>query len=157
MSIHLRDVTKENWVDIICLEISKKQEDYVALNSESIAASKFHQHYVNRAIYNGDEAVGYIQYYPNLAENKPNEIYVDQLMIDVKHQGKGFGTKAIAEVLTEIKQLEGFNTVSICYVEGNDAMKGFFERFGFQVIEQDEFDETIMVLELSPKTATLSQ
>ena len=148
MTIHLRDVTKDNWVDIICLEITKKQEDYVALNSESIAASKFHQHYVNRAIYNGDEAVGYLQYFPNLAENKPKEIYIDQLMIDVKHQGKGFGSKAVAQVLEEIKQLKDYNAVSICYVEGHDVMRGFFERFGFQLVEQDEFDETIMILEL---------
>ncbi len=37
----LKDITKDNWVDIICLEITKEQEDFVALNSESIAASKF--------------------------------------------------------------------------------------------------------------------
>lgn len=41
MTITLKDVTKDNWVDIICLEITKEQEDFVALNSESIAASKF--------------------------------------------------------------------------------------------------------------------
>jgi len=148
MTIHLRDVTKDNWVDIICLEITKEQEDYVALNSESIAASKFHEHYVNRAIYHGEEAVGFIQYFPNLAEGKPSEIYIDQLMIDVKHQGKGFGTEAIAVVLEEIRLREDCDAVSICYVEGHDVMKGFFERFGFAVVEQDEFDETIMLLKL---------
>ncbi|RJY05844.1 GNAT family N-acetyltransferase [Parashewanella spongiae] len=81
-----------------------------------------------------------------LPDNKPNEIYIDQLMIDINHQGKGYGTKAVELALKEIKQIPQCNAISICYVEGHDVMKGFFERFGFQVVEQDEFDETIMEL-----------
>ncbi|WP_199611050.1 GNAT family N-acetyltransferase [Flocculibacter collagenilyticus] len=146
MDISLKDITKDNWVDMIELEITKDQEDYVALNAESIAASKFYDYYVNRGIYLGDKPVGFIQYYPNYEDGKPNEIFIDQLMIDVEHQGKGLGTKAVELVINEIKQLKGFNAISICYVEGHDVMKPFFERFGFKVIEQDEFDETIMEL-----------
>ncbi|MGB0893824.1 MAG: GNAT family N-acetyltransferase [Parashewanella sp.] len=146
MKINLRDITKDNWVDMIELEITKKQENYISLNSEAIAASKFHDDYINRGIYLDNEPVGFIQYYPNLPDNKPNEIFIDQLMVDVKHQGKGYGTEAIRLVLQEIKQIPNCNAISICYVEGHDVMRQFFERFGFQVIDQDEFDETIMEL-----------
>lgn len=146
MNINLRDITKDNWVDMIELEITKEQENYVALNSESIAASKFYDYYINRGIYLDDKPVGFIQYYPNYDDGKPKEIFIDQLMIDKKFQGKGYGTKAIERVVEEIKQLEGFTSILICYVEGHDIMKKFFERFGFVVVEQDEFDETIMEL-----------
>ncbi len=129
---------------MIELEITKEQENYVALNSESIAASKFHEDYINRGIYLDDEPVGFIQYYPNAADGKPNEIYIDQLMIDVNHQGKGYGTEAVRQVLEEIKAIPYCKSISICYVEGHDVMKGLFERFGFHVVEQDEFNETIM-------------
>lgn len=148
MSINLRAVTKENWVDMIELEITKKQQDYVALNAESIAASKFYDDYVNRGIYLGDKPVGFIQYFPNHYEGKPNEIYIDQLMIDVQEQGKGYGKAAIALVIDEIKQLKKYSRISICYVEGHDVMKGFFEDFGFHVVDQDEYDETIMELDI---------
>ena len=146
MSISLKDVTKDNWQDMIDLEITKEQESFVALPSEAIAASKFYEYYVNRGIYLGDEAVGFLQYYPNYRDGKPKEIFIDQFLIDVHHQGKGLGTKAIELALNEIKELKGFSSVSICYVEGHDIMKCFFERFGFRVVEQDEFDETIMEL-----------
>ena len=148
MDINLRDVTKENWLDIIELEISKEQENYVALNSESIAASKFYPEYVNRGVYCGDKPVGFIQYYPNYADDKPEEMFIDQLMIDLNCQGKGFGQKAVSLAIEEIKALDNFKAISICYVEGHDVMKAFFGRFGFEVVDQDEFDETIMVLEL---------
>ncbi|MFC3122597.1 GNAT family N-acetyltransferase [Agaribacter flavus] len=146
MDINLREITKDNWLDMIDLEITKEQENYVALPAEAIAASKFYVHYVNRGIYLGNTPVGYIQYYPNLAEGKPKEIFIDQLIIDRKEQGKGYGTKAVELVLKEIKQLKSFNSVSICYVEGHDIMRKFFERFNFKIVEQDEFDETIMEL-----------
>lgn len=146
MDITLTEVTVENWLDIINLEITKEQEDFVALPAEAIAASKFYDYYVNRGIYLGDKAVGFIQYYPNYRDDKPNEIFIDQLLIDVQFQGKGYGTAATKLALEEIKTLHGFNSISICYVEGHDIMKSFFERFGFKVIEQDEFDETIMEL-----------
>ncbi|WP_028885465.1 GNAT family N-acetyltransferase [Teredinibacter turnerae] len=146
MQISLRDITKDNWVDMIDLEITKEQEKYVALPSEAIAASKFHEHYINRGIYLGDKPIGYIQYYPNFNEGKPNEIYIDQLIIDVSLQGQGYGSKATALVLDEIKKIKGVKSVSICYVEGHDVMKTFFERFGFNVVDQDEFEETIMEL-----------
>ncbi len=131
---------------MIDLDITKEQEKYVALPSEAIAASKFYDYYVNRGVYLGDRPIGFVQYYPNFEDGKPNEIFIDQLIIDVSLQGKGFGSEAIKLVLEEIKQLPSINAVSICYVNGHDVMKRFFERFGFQVVEQDEFDETIMEL-----------
>ncbi len=146
MDIQIRDITKDNWLDMIELQITKEQENYVALPSEAIAASKFYDHYINRGVYLGGTPIGFIQYYPNLADNKPNEIFIDQLIIDKNYQGIGYGTAAIELILAEIKQLTGFNAVSICYVEGHDMMKRFFERFNFKVVEQDEFDETIMEL-----------
>ena len=146
MDINLREITKDNWLDMLDLEITKAQEDYVALPSEAIAASKFYDYYVNRGVYLGDKPIGFIQYYPNYDDDKPNEIFIDQLLIDVNSQGQGYGTAAVKLVLDEIKQLPGFNAISICYVEGHDIMKHFFERFNFKVVEQDEFDETIMEL-----------
>ncbi|EKO3828666.1 GNAT family N-acetyltransferase [Vibrio harveyi] len=146
MKINLRDITKDNWVDMIDLEITKEQEKFVALPSEAIAASKFYDYYVNRGIYLGDKPVGFIQYYPNYDNGKPNEIFIDQLLVDISLQGNGYGSEAVKLVLEEIKRLEGFNSVSICYVEGHNIMKKFFEKFSFEVVEQDEFDETIMEL-----------
>ncbi|QFT56548.1 GNAT family N-acetyltransferase [Microbulbifer sp. THAF38] len=146
MNINLREITKDNWVDMIDLDITKEQENYVALPSEAIAASKFYDHYINRGVYLGDKPIGFIQYYPNHGNGKSDEIFIDQLLIDISFQGQGYNSEAVKLALAEIKKLEGFDSISICYVEGYDTMKPFFERFGFKVVNQDEFDETIMEL-----------
>ena len=37
MDVNLQEITKDNWVDMIDLEITREQEKYVALPAEAIA------------------------------------------------------------------------------------------------------------------------
>jgi diamine N-acetyltransferase len=48
MSISLREVTQENWVQVIRLKLAPEQEGLVAPNVDSIAESKFEAYYVNQ-------------------------------------------------------------------------------------------------------------
>ncbi len=146
MEISLREVTKDNWLDIIHLEISKEQEAFVALNSESIAESHFYSHYVNRAVYRGEEVVGFLQYYQEIDEGLPNEYYIAQFMVDLKLQGQGIGTRATELVIEEIKQLPECKVISILYMPGHHVMRDFYARFGFKVTEEDEKDGVVMEL-----------
>jgi diamine N-acetyltransferase len=146
MDISLREVNKDNWLDIIHLEITEEQENYVALNSESIAESSFYPHYVNRAIYRGDKAVGFIQYYQELEENLPDEFYIAQFMVDVKHQGQGIGKIATEQVIKEMSAIPECKKITILYMPGHHAMRKFYSQFGFVVTEEDENDGVVMEL-----------
>lgn len=117
---------------MIDLDITKEQENYVALPSEAIAASKFYDHYINRGVYLGDKPIGFIQYYPNHGNGKSDEIFIDQLLIDISFQGQGYNSEAVKLALAEIKKLEGFDSISICYVEGYDTMKPFSNDLGLK-------------------------
>ena len=146
MDITLRAVTRDNWLDVIHLEISKQQEDFVALNSESLAESRFYDHYVNRAIYQGEEVVGYLQYYQELEEGLPDEFYIAQFMVDLKLQGQGIGTRATELVIEEISKIPECKVISILYMPGHHVMRDFYSRFGFVVTEEDEQDGVVMEL-----------
>jgi len=148
MNISLREVTRENWLDVIDLEISKEQEAYVALNSESIAASHFYDHYINRAIYCDDQVVGFLQYYQEIDEGLPNEYYIAQFMVDLKLQGQGIGSKATKLAIAEISQIPECKIISILYMPGHHVMRRFYQRFGFEVTEEDEKDGVVMELKV---------
>lgn len=148
MKISLRDVTKGNWLDVINLEISKEQEDHVALNAESIAESHFYDHYVNRAIYRGEDVVGFLQYYQELEEGLPEEFYISQFMVDLKLQGQGIGTKATELAIAEISKIEACKVISILYMPGHHAMRRFYQHFGFEVTEEHEEDGVVMELKV---------
>lgn len=146
MDVSLRAVTKDNWLDVIHLEITKEQEDYVALNSESIAESSFYPHYVNRAIYRGNKVVGFIQYYQELEEGLPDEFYIAQFMVDVKYQGQGIGKIATAQVIKEISTIPECKKITILYMPGHHLMRKFYAQFGFVVTEEDDEDGVVMEL-----------
>lgn len=148
MEITLRPVTKDNWLDVIHLEISKEQEEYVALNAESIAESSFYEHYVNRAIYRGEQVVGFLQYYQELEEGLPDEFYIAQFMVDLRLQGQGIGSRATELVIAEISQIPACKIISILYMPGHHVMRDFYAKFGFKVTEEDEQDGVVMELEV---------
>ncbi|QHJ13904.1 Spermine/spermidine acetyltransferase [Paraglaciecola mesophila] len=148
MNISLRDVTKDNWLDVIHLEITKEQENYVALNSESIAESSFYPHYVNRAIYRDNEVVGFIQFYQELEEGLPDEFYIAQFMVDVKYQGQGIGKIATKQVISEMSAIPECKKITILYMPGHHAMRKFYSQFGFKVTEEDENDGVVMELDV---------
>lgn len=148
MEITLRDVTLDNWVEVIELEISKEQEAYVALNSESIAESSFYDHYVNRAIYRGEEVVGFLQYYQELEEGLPDEFYIAQFMIDLKLQGAGIGKKATELAIKEISAIPACKIISILYMPGHHVMRKFYSAFGFEVTREDDEDGVEMQLRI---------
>ena len=41
MTISIREITVENWVEAVKLKVKKDQENFVASNAKSIAQSKF--------------------------------------------------------------------------------------------------------------------
>jgi RimJ/RimL family protein N-acetyltransferase len=53
-----------------------------------------------------------------------------RFMIDVKHQGKGYGRAALARALDEIKATTGVKKVSIGYMLENAVAKQFYASFG---------------------------
>ena len=70
-----------------------------------------------------------------------------QFFIDERYQGRGYGRAATALVLDAMRQDGKYGKVVLCYVEGNDAAKRFYESFGFVETEREE-DEIAMELRL---------
>ena len=99
--INLKEITTEEMlIECLELEVSKQQEDLVNRNSESLSLAWFHRATTKPfCIYADDDMVGFLML--NCIESeteKSCEIW--QLMIDEKHQGKGYG-KATIKAITE--------------------------------------------------------
>ena len=98
-----------------------------------------------RAIYAGDEPVGLVCLVP-----KGEEVYVARLIVDFRHQGRGYGKEAIRLVLAHARSLPGCNRVRLSHVPSNGRVARFYERFGFRhtgVVDED--GELEMLLDLA--------
>jgi diamine N-acetyltransferase len=139
--VRLENVTARNWRAVARLKLAPEQKDLVASNLYSIAQSKFDRNAHPRAVYAGKELVGFLMYDLWETKQKAREASIYRFMIDVKHQGKGYGRAALARVLDEIKATPGVQKVSIGYMPENAVAKFFYASFGFVEVGTDEDGE----------------
>jgi len=143
--VRLEDVTARNWRAVVRLKLAPEQEELVASNLYSIAQSKFDPDAHPRAVYAGDEIVGFIMYD---VDQPAHEASIYRFMIDREHHGKGYGRAALARALDEIRATPGMQKISIGYMPENAVAKAFYASFGFMEVGTDEDGETIAELKL---------
>ena len=140
--IRLEDVNPDNWR--LSLRVRDDQKAFVANSTVMLARAFAYRNSRSRAvvIYNDEAPIGMALYYD--FEDAYN---FSQFFIDERYQGRGYGRAATALVLDAMRQDGKYGKVVLCYVEGNDAAKRFYESFGFVETEREE-DEIAMELRL---------
>ena len=144
--IRLEEINETNWREGP-LRVKPEQQKYVADATTILARAYAYRHHNSRAvmIYDDETPVGMGLYH----DDPQMEAYIfSELLIDARYQGRGFGCEATRLMLDEMRSAGRYNKVVLCYIEGNEGAKRLYEKFGFQVIDQDE-DEIIMQAELS--------
>ncbi len=156
--IELREINHGNWMKCIELEITEEQLQYVNPNIFSLAEAYVHsdankkeaeEYYrcIPFAIYNEEEMIGFamITYEKECDyDDKPAyEIY--RIMIDKKHQGKGYGKEAIGLLLKYIRTFP-YGEAERVYVEwhpDNKVSEKIFLAIGFTLFGTGEDGEVI--------------
>ena len=135
-SVELREITAATVRAICALDVAEEQRGYVAPVAVSIAQAHFEPRATLRAVYAGDEPVGFILWRD---DDKPNTAYLWRFMIDRRHQGKGYG-RAVLEQLFAVLKAQGVTTLSASVVRGQHSPLGFYLSIGF--IEANEVTST---------------
>ena len=100
--IELREITQDSLGTVLDLAVEPEQAAYVAPNARSIAEAYFEPHAWFRAVYADDDPVGFVM----LFRDPPDAFWVWRFMIDARHQGKGYGRRALELVVEEARTAE---------------------------------------------------
>ncbi|UOD28000.1 GNAT family N-acetyltransferase [Massilia violaceinigra] len=147
MTITLQAVTEHNFDAIIELPLLPEQQDYLASNAYSIAQASFYPgSFFTRAIYADDKPIGFLMYVSLADEGQPGEYAIYRFMIDSGLQRKGYGRRALALALDEIRSRPDASVIHICYWPTNPVAKDFYASFGF--VETGLDDQGEMVAEI---------
>ena len=125
--VDLREITAATVRTICGLEVAEEQRENVAPVAVSIAQAHFEPRATFRAIYAGDEPVGFMLWRD---EDMPNTAYLWRFMVDRRHQGKGYGRDALEQVFAMLKA-QGVTTLSATVVRGEHSPLGFYLSIGF--------------------------
>ncbi|MFR8088149.1 MAG: GNAT family N-acetyltransferase [Lachnospirales bacterium] len=142
--IHLEDITPNNWR--MGLKVKKSQRAYVSDSAGILARAYAYRENRSRAfmIYADEVPVGIGLYY-DIPEWESYDL--SQFFIDERYQGRGYGTAAMKQILHELQEDGRYQQVILCYLEGNQAARCFYERLGFAESDRDE-DEIIMKIDI---------
>jgi diamine N-acetyltransferase len=147
MTITLREINKDNWYVATGLKVSNEQKNFVAPNWYSVLEALYSEgELYSRGIYKGDEMVGYTM----MGQDKDTQqCYIVRLMIDAKHQGKGYGRTAMKLMVDDLKARYNPDAIFISFEPENHAARKLYESLGFADTGKIEEGELVFRLPLT--------
>ena len=147
--VSLREITAETVRAVVRLSVAESQKGFVAPNAVSLAQALFSPEAWYRAIYLGDEMVGFVMLYDEslrIAPPPDPAIGVWRFMIDAGFQGRGIGTAALSKVIQHVREKGLFKTLELSYVPGPGSPEPFYLGLGFR--HTGRLDGAEVVLEM---------
>ena len=154
MALTLREIDDANRTAVVGLKVAPGQEQFVSSVAGSLAEAEEYRH-ANpwyRAVYDGDEPVGFVMLSWNVQPQPPEILgpwFLWKLLVDERHQGRGYGREIVSKVV-ELVRSEGATELLTSYVAEPGGPAGFYKRLGFVPTgEVDPDGEIVMRLALS--------
>ena len=145
--IELRNITGDNIEEVIALEVSENQKEFIEttnlksfadahmLNADGIPATPL-------AIYADNTMVGFLMYIYDTMDHESFEnkvfygkksYFIWHNMIDKNHQGKGFGKVDFKKMLMDIETMPNGEAefIALFYHTSNVIAKTLYASFGF--------------------------
>ena len=130
--VSLREITRQNIKAVLELRVRTKQKKvYPRSNGYSIAEGSFppdDDPVWMRVIYAGDIPVGFI-----MTSEAPNrgDYFLWRLMVDAKHQGKGYGFRAVELLIKRLKTSPTAKKLVTSHLKGDGDAGPFYQKIGF--------------------------
>jgi diamine N-acetyltransferase len=129
MNVTLREVTPENFKECVNLKVADTQASFVASNVMSLAYSRFYPTVTPMAVYAGDEMVGFVLFGLDPDDDR---YYLIRLMIDERHQGRGYGKAAVERVIEKMRENPECRELYLSFVPENTGAEALYKSVGFE-------------------------
>jgi len=146
--VTLREITEKTVVAICRLSdtLPEDQRKMVAPNAISIAQAHFAEHAWFRAVYADEMPVGFVM----LWDDPKKAVYgLWRLMIAAPHQGRGYGRRALEQVVEYVKGRPNATELKASYVPMEGGPEGFYRKLGFEPTGETEGEEIVVRLALT--------
>lgn len=126
--VRLEPVTPENVRAVCDLRVAPAQEGFVAPNAVSLAEAYVHPQAWCRAVYAGDDLVGFVMLH-DTAEDPGYMLW--RLMVDARWQGRGIGRAVVEQVADHVRTRPGATELKVSVHPGEGSPGPFYESLGF--------------------------
>ena len=148
MNLKLVPVTADNWKTALFLTTDPERkipidEQWIANNAFSLVQCQYDPDWDCRLMMDGEQAVGFVFFGYWREEDR---YMLCRYMIDVKHQGKGYGTAFLPLAVELIRSQYGCRDVYTSVHDDNTHAVHLYRKFGFVPTAQMDADERVYLL-----------
>jgi diamine N-acetyltransferase len=152
--VSLREVTDQNRDAVVALTVTDEQSEYVAGVADSLVEATQYPDAKPwyRAVYAGDEPVGFVMISDGITVDNPEYLgpyYLWRLLVDVRHQGKGYGSAALWLAVEHIRTRPDARVLLTSCVQGPASPVGFYVGQGFRLTGDVHDGEVVLELDLA--------
>lgn len=139
--LHLRKIDRSNWREATFVTTDPQHkcpldEEWVTSTAFSIVQSVYEPEWESRLIYDDEKIIGFV-FYGMWAEKQAPLLC--RYTIDVAHQGKGYGQRALPVVIREMAAQYRTDYIYLTLEESNARAVHLYRKFGF--VPTGEMDE----------------
>ena len=152
-SVRLVEITDANRDAVCALRVRPGQERFVTgvarSLDEAVATPEAEPWF--RAVYVGDEPVGFVMLSWNVPPGRPGVLgpyYLWRLLVDGRFQGLGYGT-AILEAVVELVRADGASELLTSHHPDADGPGPFYRKYGFEPTGAVDNGEPVLRLDLT--------
>src|SRR5215212_4796757 len=146
MDITFRPVTRENFSAVIELTVTPEQAEFVSSNLYSLAETYVEPTWTPLAIYAGDQLVGFAMFG---RDEETGQWWIMRYLIDIRHQGSGYGTAALPLLIDLIVERHGCKELFLRYDPSNELDRRLYARMGFAPTGEMTGGEIVARLDLA--------
>lgn len=139
--VNLIELSEENWMDFAGLSVDESQKTFLASNIGIIARGYVYRNFRAKVIgiVAGGTPVGLAMVRD--MDDEPACYELQQLMIDKKFQGKGYGFRALELILAALKAEQKYACVEVCVKREDVQAIRVYEKAGF--VDSGYIDDTV--------------
>ena len=130
----LRNITPENFKECLELKVAKAQKDLVASTVKSLAQAYVYGGMLPYAVYDASgpswkppQMVGF-----TMCEIANGIGFITRVIVDEKHQGKGYGKAIVLELIRKLESDPEVETIATSHLKRNKAAGRLFSACGFK-------------------------
>ena len=138
MKWEIRKVTDDNKKEILSLRVAEDQRHFIETTEECLAEAEQWEEFRPVGLYVDGVAVGFAMY-GYLGDGKGGgNLWIDRMLIDVKYQGNGFGSRFMELLMQRVLIEYGEQPIYLSVYPENTAAIRMYEKLGFVFL--DEYD-----------------
>ena len=138
--MELRDVNAGNWRDVVRIEPREGQRRFVASVAYYLNLCHYGEEWQPLALYQDDKPVGFAMWGYDEEEDRH---WIGGLVIDAKHQGKGYGRAAMEALLDHLAARPGYRGAALSYEPENTVARRLYASLGFVETGERVDDELV--------------